>query len=85
MTTYPAANRAIAKVWQARDVAGWLALAATPTYAIMAWIAANDAIPIALCASGSSLHRMTAMYVLMSLFSLAPWLKLGSVRRGARI
>ncbi len=84
MITYPAANRAIARVWHIRDAAGWLALAASPTYALMAWIAANDTFPTALCASGASLHRMTAMYVLMGIFHLPPWLKLTSVCPWAR-
>jgi hypothetical protein len=49
----------------------------------MAWIAANDAPPIAFCSRGSSIlpiEGMTAMYVLMSLFRLSPWLKLASGR-----
>jgi hypothetical protein len=50
----------------------------------MAWIAANDTFPTALCASGASLHRMTAMYVLMGIFHLPPWLKLTSVCPWAR-
>ena len=53
----------------------------------MAWIAANDAPPIALCSSGSSIlpiDGMTAMYLLMSLFHLSPWLKLASGRLRAR-
>jgi hypothetical protein len=49
----------------------------------MAWIAANDAPPMAFCAPGSSIlpiDSMTAMYLLMSLFHLSPWLKLASGR-----
>jgi hypothetical protein len=41
--------------------------------------------PTALCSSGSSIlpiDGMTAMYVLMSLFHLSPWLKLASAVRG---
>jgi hypothetical protein len=52
----------------------------------MAWIAANDARPIALCSAGSSIlpvDGMTVMYLLMSLFHLSPWLKLASRRRWA--
>jgi hypothetical protein len=82
-----AADKGSARAWQARDAAGWLALAVSPTSALMAWIAANDASPIALCSSGSSIlpvDGMTAMYVLMSLFHLSPWLKLASGRPLAR-
>jgi hypothetical protein len=85
MTTSSAANGAWA--WQARGVARWLALAASPTFALMARIAANDAPPIAFCSLSSSIlpiNGMTAMYVLMSLFHLSPWLKLASGRTWAR-
>jgi hypothetical protein len=67
--------------------AGWLALTASPTFALMAWIAANDARPMAFCSLGSSIlpiDGMTTMYVLMSLFHLSPWLKLASGRPWAR-
>jgi hypothetical protein len=87
MTTFSAANQRSARAWQARGAAGWLGLAASPTFALMAWIAANDASPIPLCASGSGIlpiGRMTAMYLLMSLFHLSPWLKLASGRPWAR-
>jgi len=65
--------------------AGWLALAATPTFAVMAlWTAATAAPPDMLCMPhGSPLGGMTAMYALMSAFHLAPWLRLMSgARRG---
>lgn len=81
MITSSAANKGSAKGWQKRGAAGWVALAASPTFALMAWIAANDAPPITLCSSGSSIlpiDGMTAMYLLMSLFHLSPWLKLAS-------
>ena len=87
MTTSSAANMRSAGAWQARGAAGWLASAASPAFALMAWIAAKDAPPIALCSSGSGLlpvGGMTAMYLLMGLFHLAPWLKLASGRRRAR-
>lgn len=66
----------------ARGVAGWLCLAASPAFAAMAWIGPGD--PMALCASGPGMppmDGMTAMYLLMSLFHLPPWLVLVS-RRG---
>lgn len=68
---------------RARTLAGWLALAAAPTFALMSLIAANDMTAPALCMSGSgvlSVDGMTAMYLLMSLFHLPPWLKLAGVR-----
>ncbi|HSZ93934.1 MAG TPA: hypothetical protein VK822_31675 [Acetobacteraceae bacterium] len=78
-----AANQGSPNAWQARDAAAWLALAASPTFALMAWFAANDAHRMALCAAGSSIlpiDGMTAMYGLMSLFHLSPWLKLAAGR-----
>ncbi len=70
---------------------GWLSLAAAPTFAIMALLSAvlgggssdmlcspaQDAFPL-----GAMLSGMVAMYVLMSVFHLTPWLKLISCRRG---
>lgn len=58
---------------------GWLALAATPTFALLASLSAlqPDA-PAALCmgaTEGGSLHGMTLMYALMSLFHLPPWIR----------
>jgi hypothetical protein len=83
MTTVSAANNGSTGAWQAPRVTGWLALAASPAFALMAWIAANDASPMTLCPSGSRLlpiDGMTAMYVLMSLFHVSPWLKLAAGR-----
>jgi len=77
MTMSSAANKGSA-TWRARGLDRWLALAAAPTLALMAGIAANDA-PAALCASGSRLmpiDSMASMYLVMSLFHLSPWLKL---------
>ena len=61
MTTSSAANKGSARAWQARGAAGWLGLAASPTFALMAWIAANDAPPIALCSSGSGILPIDGM------------------------
>jgi hypothetical protein len=83
MTTCSASNEGSAKAWQAHGAAGWLARAASPSFALMACIAANHASPIAFCSSGPNLlpiDGMTAMYLLMSLFHLSPWLKLASAR-----
>jgi hypothetical protein len=65
---------------QRRDAAVWLGLAASPTFALMAWISANDAEAM----MGSPAHGvlpiggMAWMYLLMSLFHLSPWLGLVS-------
>ena len=74
----------------ALGAAGWLSLAAAPTFAIMALLTSvlgggNMAM---ICAAGqepSSLGGMVPMYLLMSAFHLAPWLKLvGKGRSRAR-
>lgn len=60
----------------------WLCLAATPTFAIMAWISAGDLMP--LCAprpSSLPFGDMVSMYLLMGFFHLPPWLTTIS-RRG---
>jgi hypothetical protein len=87
MTTSLAANKASSKPWQACGAAGWIALGASPTFALMAWIGAHDAAPHALCAAGSAIlpiDDMTTMYLLMSVFHLSPWLKRASGRPWAR-
>ena len=63
-----------------------LSLAAAPTFAIMAVLTAvyGGAMPDMLCSAvrdGSPLTGMVPMYVLMSAFHSAPWLKLISRRR----
>lgn len=65
---------------------GWLGLAATPTFAIMAlltWLRGGD-MPDMLCATvhaSPPLGGMVPMYLLMSAFHLTPWLKLIAKRR----
>lgn len=56
---------------------GWLALAATPTFAAMAlWSAVSSGAPDMLCMQHAApLTGMTAMYLLMSVFHAAPWLR----------
>jgi hypothetical protein len=61
--------------------ADWLSLAAAPVFATMALIsgASGDARPDFLCSAmpgASALSGMVPMYVLMSAFHLAPWLRL---------
>lgn len=74
-----AAKRQNARASDARGTPAWLALAASPTFAVMAWITANDPGAAALCSAAGGMapiSGMPAMYVLMSLFHLPPWLKL---------
>jgi hypothetical protein len=61
--------------------ADWLCLAAAPTFALMAFATgtADGAAPDIFCAAAqqaSPLHGMPLMYLLMSAFHAAPWLKL---------
>ena len=53
----------------------------------MAWVAAGAASPAVLCAAqpgGLPVDGMTAMYLLMSLFHLSPWLNRTSRHGRAR-
>lgn len=65
--------------------AGFLHLAAAPTFAIMALLTGvlGGGSPDALCSMGgaSPLNGMAPMYLLMSAFHSAPWLKLIAGRR----
>jgi hypothetical protein len=61
--------------------ADWLSLAAAPTFAVMALLTAllGDGPLDGLCAAGahaSLLTGMVPMYLLMSAFHAAPWLRL---------
>jgi hypothetical protein len=73
----------------ALGAADWLCLAATPTFAIMALLTGvvGDGKMAMICSTAqesSSLGGMVPMYLLMSAFHSAPWLKLlRSRRRGA--
>jgi hypothetical protein len=63
----------------ARHLARWLGLAATPTFAIMAVLTAVlDGPADMLCGSGhwAMLEGMVPMYLLMSAFHSAAWLRL---------
>ena len=67
--------------------ADWLCLAAAPTFAIMTlltgvWGGGQMAMMCSTAPDASALSGMAAMYLLMSAFHLAPWLKLISRRRG---
>ena len=66
--------------------AGWLSLAAAPTFASMALLTGffGGGMPDMLCSpeqDASPLSGMVLMYLLMSAFHSAPWLKLVSSRR----
>jgi hypothetical protein len=64
--------------------ADWLCLAATPTFAIMALLTVLAGGSDTVCAAvheASPLSGMAAMYLLMSAFHAAPWLRLISGRR----
>jgi hypothetical protein len=65
--------------------AGWLSLAAAPTFAMMALLAVvhGAGMPDMICSAaggGSPLSGMVPMYALMSAFHLGPWLRLFSRR-----
>ncbi len=69
----------------ASGAAGWLGLAAAPTFAILAlWTGLFGSQPDMLCMGmqgASPLNGMVLMYALMSIFHAAPWLKLIASRR----
>jgi hypothetical protein len=67
------------------SAADWLGLAAAPTFAIMALLTtvSGAGAPDMLCSAAQRalpLNGMVLMYLLMSAFHLAPWLKLISGR-----
>jgi hypothetical protein len=70
--------------------ADWLCLAATPAFAIMALLTAvhGDGQMAVMCSGApdaSPLDGMVPMYLLMSAFHAAPWLRLISARRGGSL
>ena len=75
----------------ASHLARWLGLAATPTFAIMAVLTAviSGGPPDMLCSAGHglSLGGMVPMYLLMSAFHSAAWLRLlsGSKNKDIRV
>jgi hypothetical protein len=72
----------------ALGAAGWLGLAAAPTFAVMALLTGllggdHMATMCSTAQDTSPLSGMASMYLLMSAFHSAPWLKLISARRSA--
>ncbi|RUV12679.1 MAG: hypothetical protein EOS23_14875 [Mesorhizobium sp.] len=70
----------------ARGAADWLSLAAAPTFVMMALQTAVAGGADMICSAAqdaSPLSGMVMMYLLMSAFHLAPWLKLVASRRSA--
>lgn len=65
-------------------IAGWLALAAAPGFAAMALVSGLGGGQAAFCMGPGpfGLDAMTAMYLLMSLSHLPPWLR-RAARRGS--
>ena len=63
-----------------RGAADWLALAASPTFAMMALLTTvwggGPAELLCAAVSGSALSGMTAMYLIMGVFHAGPWLKM---------
>ena len=69
---------------------GWLTLAAAPTFAMMALLTRihGGGMPDMLCPEALDawpLSGMVPMYLLMSAFHLAPWLRLLSRRRSGGV
>ena len=81
------AGRAGGQAVAASHLARWLGLAATPTFAVMALMTAilggGQAEMLCSAGHGLSLGGMVPMYLLMSAFHSAAWLRLISERRGA--
>jgi hypothetical protein len=80
MTTFVLTRKRPADTQRPYDAAGWLGLAASPTFALMAWVSTYD-MQAMLCSSGPGslpIGGMAWMYLLMSIFHLSPWLKLAS-------
>ncbi|MDA9505913.1 hypothetical protein XI09_14975 [Bradyrhizobium sp. CCBAU 11386] len=73
----------------ASHLAGWLGLAATPTFAVMAVLTAvlggGPADMLCSAGHGLSLGGMVPMYLLMSAFHSSAWLRLISERRGGAV
>ena len=80
MTTLTAAGRRAAEPSKPRDAAGWLSLAASPTFGLMAWVSARGGQAMYCLPTPGDwpIDGMAWMYLLMGIFHLAPWLRLAS-------
>ena len=81
-----AARLAGARLPAAHGFAGWLSLAAAPTFAAIALLSAlfeSDASALLCGPAAFPLEGMVPMYLLMSLFHLSPWLRLVAWRQRA--
>ncbi|TGQ64154.1 hypothetical protein EN829_020600 [Mesorhizobium sp. M00.F.Ca.ET.186.01.1.1] len=65
----------------ALGVADWLCLAAAPTFALMALVSLSGEGAMGCLGAPSPIAGMPAMYLLMSAFHLAPWLRVISGRK----
>jgi len=68
----------------APGIAGWLCLAAAPTFAAMALLTQATGGADMICSAVPAsfpLNGMATMYLLMSVFHLSPWLRLVAGRR----
>ena len=86
MTTHTIGTREEQPAAAALGAADWVYLAAAPTFAIMALLTGvlgggPQDMSCSAAQGASLLSGMVPMYVLMSAFHLAPWLKLISSRR----
>ena len=78
MTIFASAGKAGSLRAPATNTAGWLGLAAAPTFASMAGISASGSPATMICSTVLAvvpIDDMALMYLLMSLFHLSPWLK----------
>src|SRR5262245_45715143 len=85
MTTYTIETREDWRPAVAFGTADWVCLAAAPTFAIMALLTGvlggGQDMLCSAAQNASPLNGMVWMYMLMSAFHSAPWLKLISSRR----
>jgi hypothetical protein len=82
--THAGADNTIPEHAATPGIADWLCLAAAPTFALMALLSCiqgGDAAMLCMGANTSPLTGMAAMYLLMSAFHLAPWLRVISGRQ----
>jgi hypothetical protein len=74
-------------IWRPAGAVDWLALAAAPSFLLMAALSSLPAEGAlgALCsdATGTGITGMGPMYVLMSVFHAPPWLRLLGLNGGA--